>query len=167
MSYRLLTLLFLITMLNGCMIQQKKSIIERIPFPENEYRILQKEGTSIVKGQAFLKTRGGDVKPAAGEQVILNPVTSYSNQWYEENYLKHNFMSPVDPRLWKYIKKTTADGSGRFKFKNVAAGEYYVTTKVMWETATGYQGSLQLQGGWLTKKIHISNGQEIEIILTK
>ncbi len=167
MSHRLLTLLVLITLLNGCVTQQKKPTIERIPFPENEYTKLQNEGTSIVKGQAFLKTRGGDVKLAAGEQIVLNPVTSYSNQWYEENYLKQNFMSPADSRLWKYVKKTTADGSGRFKFKNVPAGEYYVTTKVMWETATGYQGSLQLQGGWLTKKVHISNGQEIEIILTK
>lgn len=167
MNHHLLTLLVLITLLNGCVTQQKKITIERIPFPENEYAKLQNEGSAIIKGQAFLKTRGGDVKLAAGEQIVLNPVTSYSNQWYEENYLKQNFMSPADSRLWQYVKKTTADGSGHFKFKNVPPGEYYVTTKVMWEAATGYQGSLQFQGGWLTKKVHISNGQEVEIILTK
>lgn len=52
--------------------------VERIAFPQEEYSSLPEAGTAVVHGQAFLKTRGGDVKTAAGEEVILNPVTSYS-----------------------------------------------------------------------------------------
>jgi hypothetical protein len=35
---------------------------QRMPFPEHEYQSLAKSGSAVVKGQAFLKTRGGDVK---------------------------------------------------------------------------------------------------------
>ena len=156
-----------LTALAGCVTQQVKPTVERIPFPESEYTQLKKEGTSTIKGQAFLKTRGGDVKVAAGEEIQLNPVTSYSNQWYEENYFKQNPLSQGDPRQQVYIRKKIADGSGRFEFKNIPAGEYYVTAKVTWEAPTGYQGALQTQGGFISKKIKVTDREEIEVILTR
>jgi len=141
--------------------------ISRMTFPEQEYQNLQKSGSAVVKGQAFLKTRGGDVKVAAGNEVILNPVTSYSNEWYEKGYvLQMNLVEP-DPRLWNYMKKTVADGSGRFVFKDVPPGEYYVTTVITWEAATGYQGALQVQGGTVTNKITVNDGDEIDVIVTR
>lgn len=141
--------------------------VERIPFPEAEYKKLASTGTAIVKGQAFLKTRGGDVKTAAGNEVILNPVTSYSNQWYEVGYLQGKPMTEYDPRLNLYVRKQVADGDGRFTFKNVPAGDYYVTALVLWEAPVGYHGSLVQQGGFISKKIAVKEGEEIEIILTR
>lgn len=60
--------------------------IPRVLFQESEYLALPKTGTATIIGQAFLKTRGGDVKTAAGNEILLNPVTSYSLQWYEMSY---------------------------------------------------------------------------------
>lgn len=151
--------------LTGCAVPQVQPI-ERIAFPENEYIQLKKIGTSTVKGQAFLKTRGGDVKVAAGEKVWLNPVTSYSNQWYESHLLNRP-LGTADPRQDQYIKETTADGSGRFAFRNVPSGDYYITTKVLWESATGYGGGLVTQGGFISQKIKINDHEEVEIILTR
>jgi len=167
MYRKLLSAVFLLAAIAGCVPQQVKPTITRIPFPLQEYKQLKSEGTSTLKGQAFLRTRGGDVKVAAGSEVLLNPVTSYSDQWYEESYLKLNPMTPVDQQLWQYVKKKIADASGRFTFTNVPAGSYYVTTIVTWEAATGYRGALEPQGGAVTKKITISEGQEVEVILTK
>lgn len=167
MIHRLFISLGFVAALAGCGIQQVKPTVARIPFPENEYTQLQKEGTATIKGQVFLKTRGGDVKVAAGEEIQLNPVTSYSNQWYEENYLKQNPLSPGDPRQQEYIRKKIADGSGRFEFKNIPAGEYYVTGKVTWESPTGYQGALQMQGAMISKQIKVTDREEVEVILTR
>lgn len=141
--------------------------VPRMKFPEHGYKGLEKSGTAIVKGQAFLKTRGGDVKLAAGNEIFLNPVTSYSNEWYEKAYIQGKPLADPDPRLWDYVVKTVADGNGRFSFKNVPAGQYYVTTVITWEAATGYRGSLQVQGGAVTKRIAVKDGDEIELILTR
>ena len=86
-------------------------------FPEHEYQNLLQSGTATVKGQAFLKTRGGDVKVAAGNKVILNPVTSYSNEWYEKALIQGKNLVEAEPRMWNYVMKTVADGSGRFMFE--------------------------------------------------
>lgn len=138
----------------------------RMAFPEHEYLSLARSGTAIVKGQAFLKTRGGDVKVAAGNEIILNPVTSYSNEWYEKAHVQGTILVEPDSRLLNYVLRTVADGNGMFTFKNVPAGQYFVTTSVTWEAATGYQGALQMQGGTVTKRITVNDSDEIEVIVT-
>lgn len=160
------TTLFLTVLLFGCAAPVQKPA-SRMPFPEAEYLALSKTGTAIVRGQAFLKTRGGDVKTAAGNQVLLNPVTSYSLEWYEKAYLPNRPLEDADPRIKAYIATQIADGSGRFTFKNVPAGEYFVTTDVMWESPTGYQGALQVQGGKVSKRIKVNEGEEVEVIVTR
>jgi len=138
----------------------------RMPFPEEEYLILPKSGKVTVTGQAFLKTRGGDVKMAAGNEILLEPVTSYSKEWYEKYALTWGRISPPDERLWKYVRKQIADGSGRFSFKNVPAGEYFISTEVTWEAPAGYQSSLQRQGGIIIKRITIGT-EDVEVIVTR
>jgi hypothetical protein len=160
-----IALLFLVCVLSACVTIAPPE--QRMAFPEHEYQHLPNSGTAIVKGQAFLKTRGGDIKVAAGNQVTLNPVTSYSNEWYEKTYIQGKRLVEPDPRLLNYVRKTIADGNGRFTFKNVPAGVYYVTTFVTWEAATGYKGALQDQGGVVTKHIVVNDGAEIEVIVTR
>lgn len=142
-----------------------KPAIARIPFPEAEYAALPTSGTGIVSGRAFLKISGGDVKAAAGEKVILNPVTSYSNQWYKISYLGHNKLEPPDQRIDKYLMIKIADAQGRFTFKNVPPGEYYIITVVSWEAPVGYQGALVRQGARLCKIITVKNHEETKVIL--
>lgn len=162
---RKLLLLAIVGLLSACATMAPPQ--SRMPFPENEYQALEKSGNATIKGQAFLKTRGGDVKVAAGNEVILNPVTSYSIEWYEKSYLPGKNIVQADPRLWNYCAKTVADGSGRFTFHNVPAGEYFVTTVIIWEAATGYQGALRVQGGTVTKRIDVKDGAEIDVIVTR
>jgi len=159
--------LSLVAFLVGCAAPVQVVPVRRIPFPEAEYLALPKTGTSTVKGQAFLKTRGGDVKTAAGSQVFLNPLTSYSIQWYESSYLPNRPIENYDPRLDAYMRIQQADGSGRFAFKNVPAGEYFVTTAVTWEAPTGYQAAMQKQGGVITKRIKVNAGEELDVIITR
>lgn len=157
------------TLLMGCTAatQVPTDPIARPPFPEHEYAVLEATGTAIVTGQAFLKTVGGDVKTAAGESVYLNPVTSYSTYAYTASDASQRPMAPPDPRLLQYMKSVTADASGRFTFKNVPPGEYYVVTQVTWQAPTGYQGGLRTQGGVLRKRVTAKNSEATEVILTR
>ena len=147
------------------------SYLPRVPWPEEEYANLAKKGANTVSGQAFMKTRGGDVKTAAGEIVMLNPVTTYSTQFVDVSILgKHEAfqeLSPKDPdpRIREYAKQVTADATGRFTFYDVPAGEYYIYTLVRWEAPTGY--GLQQQGGWVVSRVTVKDGDRNEFILTR
>lgn len=165
---RLFATLSLAALLVGCAVpvQNPQAPARRMAFPEAEYLALPKTGNATVKGQAFLTTKGGDVKVAAGKRVLMNPVTSYSLEWYERSYLPSRRMEESDPKLEAYIRTQIADGSGRFVFKSVPAGEYFITTTITWEVPTGYQGGVQVEGGIVAKRIKVNAGEEVEAIVT-
>ena len=165
---RLFTTLSLAALLVGCAfpVQNPPAPARRMPFPEAEYLALPKTGTATVRGQAFLTTKGGDVKVAAGKRVLLNPVTSYSLEWYERSYVPRRRIEEADPKLEAYIRTQIADGNGRFVFKNVPTGEYFITTTITWEVPTGYQGGVQVEGGMVAKRIKVNAGEEVEAIVT-
>jgi hypothetical protein len=168
MAFRMPSVIVLVLALVSCVPgASERQIINRIPFPEAEYAQLALTGTAIVRGQAFLKTRGGDVKTAAGNEIILYPVTSYSEQWFNTAYISGNELTEADSRQQKYTRGQVADGNGRFTFKNVPAGKYYAIASVYWQTATGYKGQLEWQGGLIVKLILVGVGEELDVIITR
>jgi len=110
-------------------VSSQKIVIKRIPFPADEYARLKTSGNSTVKGIIALTYHGQTI---AGKQtrLYLNPVTSYSNQWYRESYLGGHKMEPSDKRLFNYLKFTASGNDGRFAFYGVPAGQYYVVGTV-------------------------------------
>lgn len=145
----------------------------RVEWPVNEYEKLNKTGTNIVSGQGFLKTIGGDVKTCSGNKVFLSPVTSYSKQFVDAIIYKKHGKAPIvlepeypDSRIYLFLKEVTADADGRFKFYDVPDGMYYLYTMVKWSAATGLQGSLSQQGGWVIKSITVNSNNRNEYILT-
>ncbi|PVZ55504.1 hypothetical protein C9422_21020 [Pseudomonas sp. B1(2018)] len=152
-----------LAVISGCATQPKP--IARNSFPAAEYAALPQSGTGVVEGQVFLKTVGGDVKYGAGSEVILNPVTSYSEQWHDATYSKHAPMEPSDSRQNQYIVTTQADGSGNFRFSGVPPGKYFITSSVYWQAPS--QFGLTNQGGMITNRITVSDGQTVRSILTR
>lgn len=94
---RLIAIAAIMIMLSGCAVSQQKPV-PRIPFPAAEFAALPTKGTGTLTGQVFMKTVGGDVKFGAGSTVYLVPVTSYSKQWYEVNYIGGQALEAPDPR---------------------------------------------------------------------
>lgn len=139
--------------------------VERIEFPIEIYEALPTEGDAVVEGQAFMKTRGGDVKTAAGEQVLLNPVTPYSEQWFEVGYQGGRMLTDPDPRQYQFIRRTVADADGRFRFEDVAPGDYFLTGLVRWEVFMG--SYMSPQGGYICERITVNPGDELSLILTR
>ena len=108
------------------------------------------EGTSRFEGQAFLKTRGGEVRYGAGSEVIAVPATSCAREWWEAiSGIQRDEVEIFPPNLdfLKATRRTIADGEGRFRFDGLAPGEYFVRTSVKWEIPGKYGASTQ--GGYV------------------
>jgi len=105
-----------------------REVMERIPFPVEEYKYVKKRGSSTVKGKVYLENVHTSQKIVKGKiKLWLNPVTSYSKQWYEESYLGGYKLSKIDKRLYNYLKFTYSDDNGNFNFYGVPRGDYYLT----------------------------------------
>jgi hypothetical protein len=149
-------------LLSGCVSIPKP--VNLPPFPQAEYEKLKLDGAEKLTGQAFLKTMGGDVKVAAGSQVVLMPKTSYTDFQFA------TCMGPVrcnkeDMRAAKYEKVTIADAQGKFEFDNIAPGEYYVQTSVTWMRPSTY--GLVTEGGALMSAASVKPGQNNTVMVTR
>lgn len=131
-----------------------------------EYRAYQAPGRRELSGQAFLTTRGGDVKLAAGRLVTLDPATQYAKQWFSRFGATVTSFDepPADPLFRAARRTTTANAEGRFRFTGLPAGEYLVRTTVTWETGAAYSG---LQGGVVAALATVSDSGNAEIILNR
>ena len=162
----MLGLLSVVVCLDGCSSTEIKPV-EATAVEVSENNSPSKEGTGIVTGRAFLKTRGGDVKTAAGQTVRLHRVGIYSDQWFELASNRKVHTAAYDYRLEDYVFMTIADDDGRFTFNDVPAGEYYLTTKVFWFTPVGNRGVLIPRGGHFRKQINVEVDKTLDVILTR
>lgn len=132
-------------------------------FVHEEYEPYAGEGTATILGQAFAKTRGGDVKYGAGCTVILNPVTSYSREWWTLRVLAGDNLEAADLRVTAYTHQTAADGEGRFRFEKLKPGEYYAACWITWEVPSSY--GAEKQAVCVGKHIRIGEGESVNVIL--
>jgi len=140
-------------------VTSERIVVPRIPFPAGEYARLKRMGNGVVKGNIAIVLNG---QRLAGRQtrLYLNPVTSYSNQWYRESYLGGHKMGKSDPRLYNYLKFTASDNRGRFAFYGVPSGNYYVVGTVTCNDCGGKKIRI-------AKKIHVSDGKTVTVDLSK
>ena len=156
--------------LSGCV---EKEIKTTVAFDPKEVAYINEQGSAKIEGQAFLKQRGGGVVTCAGETATLFPAGEYATQRMTQLYgsreggrnlfrlaLNAAFVSDTaDARYRSLVRETTCDASGNFTFDNVADGEYYVTAAVRWMVG-GFP-----EGGFISKRIKIADGQSQKVIL--
>ncbi|HQR73711.1 MAG TPA: carboxypeptidase regulatory-like domain-containing protein [Sulfurovum sp.] len=138
--------------------------VKRMAFPASEYANLQKLGKGTIKGSIYLKDPYGRQISGSGTRLYLNPVTSYSTQWYEESYLEGNTMQQADSRLFNYLKFTASDSSGRYGFYGVPSGSYYLIGTVKCGQECGFSGTKNVR---IAKKVTISGNQILDADLFK
>ncbi|MCC7012976.1 MAG: hypothetical protein IT454_10470 [Planctomycetes bacterium] len=138
----------------------------RAVFIESEYVPYAETGTGRIEGQAFIKTRGGDVKYCAGNTVWLNPVTTYSTEWYSRGVVGGENLESADPRVNPYRRETVGDGEGRFVFENLPAGEYFIACTIRWEVPLGKYGT-QWTGGNAHTRVTVRENETARVIATR
>jgi len=138
--------------------------IERIPFPVSEYNRLKRIGSNTVHGKIYLINTKDD-KEILGKNVklYLNPVTSYSRQWYQDSYLEGYKLTPPDKRLFNYLRFTNSDSNGEFSFFGVPRGRYYLIGRVECGKECGYSSDKIIR---LAKEIYVDRGTN-KVELTK
>jgi len=133
-------------------------------------------GPNRIRGDGFLRTRGGDVKTCAGLDVWLVPVSNYTAEWASRNYdgqnggYKPKLMSlnpypSLSQAATQYVLAKKCDAQGRFAFESLADGAYYVVATVTWEAPSQY--GLETQGGELAQRVDVAGGETKTITLAR
>jgi len=145
-------------------ISQEKTIIPRIAFPEDEYKALAKSGRNTIKGNIYITNPDGKKIYGKNTRLYLNPVTSYSEQWYNESYIGGYQMQKANKRLFNYLKYTASNKKGNFAFFGVPNGSYYVIGVVKCGSSCGYDGKKSIR---VVKEITVNNAESVDIELSR
>ena len=118
-------------------------------------------GSATIKGQAFLRTRGGEVRLGAGSTATLDPATPTATDWFGQvgNIASRFSELPAEPRFVKARRTTVIDAQGNFQFSGLAPGRYIVRSIVTWEVAG------EDQGGLVADTVNLAPGETKSLIL--
>jgi len=136
----------------------------RIAFPVTEYYALEKYGKGTIKGSIYVTDLYENKVFGAGTRLYLNPVTSYSEQWYEESYLGGHKMQKADARLFNYLKFTASDSNGNFAFYGVPSGSYYLIGTVKCGTQCGFENEKSIR---IATRVSVQGNQVVTKHLTR
>lgn len=147
------------------------SSVERVLWPENQYQELStKVGHLNLSGSIVMLNAQGKLIPEviAGSTIYLNPVTSYSKQFFDSVVLrKQGFvsLSEVDKRLEPFVKTTQSDMNGNFTFKGIPKGDYYVYFMVNLREHQDhkYYREYLSFNGLVGQKIHLNNNDSVQL----
>jgi len=140
------------------------SAIPRIAFPKSEYSRLSKNGSGTVKGSIYVSDAYGRRVYGKQTRLYLNPVTSYSKQWYSESYIGGYKMAKADKRLFNYLKFTASNTRGKFAFYGVPSGSYYVIGVVKCAKECGYATPTNIR---IAKEVTVRGSNAVVVDLDK
>jgi hypothetical protein len=144
----------------GCAIP----LVERqAQFIESEYAPYAGEGTATICGQAVIQTQRGEFKYGAGNETYLNPVTSYSTEWYTVSVIGGRSLTKANRKVLAYNRATRADSEGKFCFENIPSGDYYLTCPVVWV----YGANSAKMVSMAYAKITVKDGETVNAVLTR
>ena len=152
--------------LSGC-VAQTMAVATTSSFDPKEASYIHDDGTNTIKGQAFLRQRGGGVVTCAGSAVHLIPAGRYARERVQNIYgttvrpaQARVLADAPDPEYVAHRRETRCDAQGSFSFDRLADGQYFVGTRVTWEVAN------QPQGGNVMAPANVSGGQTLEVIIS-
>jgi uncharacterized Zn-binding protein involved in type VI secretion len=134
-------------------------------YHEPDFAWADAKGTASVSGQAFLKTRGGDVKVAAGNEVQLVPQNKMTSEYVARAVIQGEELPTPDERARRHTRRTIADAEGRFRFDGLPAGNWFVISSVYWEVPQGR--AIARTGGLVHAAVNLAEGQHATVVVTR
>ena len=140
----------------GCATGVDRTI--RTPYNSSEMASYAGTGSATITGQAFSRTRGGDVKIPAGNTIYLVPLTNYTREVLDKYYASAIGDSNT-AHLKPYIRLSTIDAQGNFVFLNVPAGVYRATTVHTWMAGN------DTTGGEINGDVSVKSGETVRVFV--
>ncbi|OOH89522.1 hypothetical protein BMT54_06415 [Pasteurellaceae bacterium 15-036681] len=174
---KLLSLSVVATLLMGCSAAMQPAKEVSIPhqFDLAQVQKQLESGKETLKGNAFLRQKGGGTVNCAGATVDLYPYTPYSmarieaqypfDMWIGGRFKSKDTFVPVVPQFETLKKTTTCDSEGNFEFDSLKDGSYIVVTEVVWHVPGKY--GMERQGGYLFKNVSVNKGNKSKVIITQ
>ncbi len=139
--------------------EESREKIPRIAFPVSEYNQLPRKGKATVKGSIFVTNSDEERIVGKNTRLYLNPVTSYSTQWYNVSYLDGHKMEKADSRLFNYLRFTASDENGKFAFYGVPSGSYFLIGTVKCGLECGYETPKNIR---IATRVSVEGNQIVE-----
>lgn len=150
----------------ACVPKQPQVNVAAAPFDAKEVAFIHQDGTNAVRGQAFLRQRGGGIVTCAGREVWLVPEGRHARDRIRAIYgttqrIARNVtdLGPADPEYRSHTRSTVCDAQGNFAFERLADGRYFVVSTVMWEVGGARQG------GTVMAPVVLGNGEDKRLII--
>lgn len=156
--------ILMMALLGACALPQKKPAVDmQSSFNNEEYNAYTKQGTNTLKGQAFLRQKGGSVVTCSGSLVYLMPATLFFREISSIVRVGRQPMMDENTKnsMKKIVKQSQCDAQGNFKFEKLPAASWLVVTDVRWLVGSSRQG------GELLGEATTSDGGVEEVLLTE
>lgn len=126
------------------------------------------KGGGRIDGQAFLVLRNGQTRLSAGETIRLVPATPYARERFTALYRGRKFLPaaeipalPVDPAYESFTRTTTSTSGGRFRFDDVAPGEYFVAAQKVYRLESHWLP----QGGAMYETVSVKGDETVKVVV--
>ena len=139
-------------------------------FDREQARELNRSGVNIVSGSALIRQNGGGVVTCAGLEVRLIPKTAYATERIQALYgntmrgynpvFNQVAFTPDHPDYLQLTRTTLCDAQGNFAFNDVADGDFFLTSQIVWVVAG------TPQGGGLMQYVSVRGGESRQVVLS-
>jgi hypothetical protein len=147
---------------SSCLLPMLVRVPRHVPFNESEFAGYGSPGTGSVSGQLVVNI-DGTVCIGNGDTITLVPVTSYTQEMVDRELGQGALLTAADPRLKRYVKKTTGDSHGNFAFQQVPAGRYFVAGLAGYNDISNEDNFVYQ---WGCERITVGQGQNVRIQVT-
>ena len=139
-----------------------RPVVLQTQFVGAEHDVYKQIGAGSIKGQGFLRQRGGGTVTCAGSEVLLIPASPYFRE-VMGNFAKGRRMAVADKLESAYrsiIRTSQCDAQGNFAFAKLPMETWFLTTQVTWRAGS------EEQGGSLLREVTTSGEEPVQVILT-
>lgn len=146
--------------LAGCALPVPPQQMHLPPFAADEHAAHFGAGGGAVRGQAFLRQRGGGVVTCAGAEVILMPATPYFREIVRQLTAGVHPSGAMPQAAKLLVSRSRCDAQGGFAFENLPRAKWLVLTEVRWQV--GYRR----EGGALASEVDAPGEGIAQIVLS-